>query len=97
MLFILKAGCLAIYSLALAGVAGLLPSGLSGTIQTTAAVFLGVHILELIFAFKHVRLYRGSLAVSVLLTILFGLLHWKPLANDQARRNGKGTNPGARA
>ena len=34
--------------------------------------------------FKHVRKYRGPLAVSVLLTLLFGLLHWKPLAQ---RRN----------
>ena len=35
--------------------------------------------------FRHVRRYRGPLALSVLLTLLFGLLHWKPLAD--ARRN----------
>jgi hypothetical protein len=32
-----------------------------------------------------VRLYRGPLAISVALTLLFGLLHWKPLADEKAR------------
>ena len=35
--------------------------------------------------FKHVRLYRGPLAASVVLTLLFGLLHWKPMADQAAR------------
>jgi hypothetical protein len=34
--------------------------------------------------FKHVRRYAGPLWVSMVLTMLFGLLHWKPLA-DGAR------------
>jgi hypothetical protein len=42
---------------------------------------LAIHVAELLFVFKHVRLYTGPLAVSVLLTLLFGLLHWKPLAD----------------
>ena len=74
-----KAGCLAIYALALAGLAGLLPSGLSGAVQVIAAALLVVHVAELVFAFRHVRRYQGVLAVSVLLTLLFGLLHWWPL------------------
>lgn len=85
MLFVLKAGCLATYALALAGLAGLLPSGLAATMQTLAAALLVIHALELVFVFRHVRLYRGSLAVSVLLTMLFGLLHWKPLVDARAR------------
>ena len=85
MLIFAKAGCLAIYALALAGLAGLLPSGLSNTMQTLALVFMAAHVLELAFAFKHVRLYRGSLATSILLTLLFGLLHWLPLTKAQAR------------
>ena len=74
-----KAGCLAIYALALAGLAGLLPSGLAGTMLAIAVAFLAAHVVELAFAFKHVRRYQGALAVSVLLTLLFGLLHWWPL------------------
>jgi hypothetical protein len=35
--------------------------------------------------FRHVRLYKGPVAVSILLTLLFGLLHWKPLADARAR------------
>lgn len=85
MFFILKAVCLAIYALALAGLAGLLPDGVAHTMRNIAAVMLLVHALELLAMFKHVRLYRGPLAISVLLTMLFGLLHWKPLADENAR------------
>jgi hypothetical protein len=40
--------------------------------------------------FRHVRLYKGSLAVSIILTLLFGLLHWKPLADARARAEIRG-------
>ncbi len=86
---LLKAACLAAYGLALAGLVGLLPPGLAGTMQNIALVLLMIHALEVIFVFKHVRLYRGSLAVSILLTLLFGLLHWKPLADEQKRAAGR--------
>ena len=46
---------------------------------------LVLHTLELVFLFRHVRLYRGPLAISVILTLLFGLLHWKPLVDAKAR------------
>ena len=82
---LLKAACLAVYGLALAGLAGLLPPGLAGTMQNIALLLLVIHALEVMVMFKHVRLYRGALAVSILLTLLFGLLHWKPLADDQKR------------
>jgi hypothetical protein len=49
-----------------------------------ALLLLGIHALAVLFAFKHVRLYKGPLAVSVVLTLLFGLLHWKPLAQASA-------------
>jgi hypothetical protein len=81
----LKAAALAIYALALAGLASLVPSGLAAIVQGIAVAILALHALEVVFFIKYVRLYRGPLAVSVLLTMLFGLLHWKPLANHQAR------------
>jgi uncharacterized protein YhhL (DUF1145 family) len=81
----LKAACLMAYFLALAGLAGLLPAALAATVQQLALVLLLVHAVELVVMFKHVRLYRGSLAVSVLLTLLFGLLHWRPLAKAAAQ------------
>ena len=81
MFFVLKAVCLGIYALAMAGLAGLLPSGLAGSMQTIALVMLAVHAVELAVMFKHVKRYPGPLAISILLTMLFGLLHWKPLAD----------------
>jgi uncharacterized membrane protein (UPF0136 family) len=84
MLIVLKAACLAIYGLALAGLACFLPNKLSHTMQVIALALLVVHAIELLFAFRKVRLYRGSLAVSALLTILFGLLHWLPLTHAKA-------------
>jgi hypothetical protein len=82
---LLRLGCLAAYLLALASLAGWLPPGWFGRVQWVALVLLALHALELVFMFRHVRLYRGPLAVSVLLTLLFGLLHWKPLADARAR------------
>ena len=85
MFFVLKAVCLGIYALAMAGLAGLLPSGFAGSMQTIALVMLAVHAVELAVMFKHVKRYPGPLAISILLTMLFGLLHWKPLA-DAAKK-----------
>lgn len=83
MLCILKAACLAIYGLALAGVAGILPQGLARTMQVIAVAFLAIHALELVVAAEKVRLYRGRWTMSMLLTLLFGVLHWMPLAKAQ--------------
>ncbi len=85
MFFVLKAVCLGIYALAMAGLAGLLPSGLAGSMQTIALVMLAVHVVELAVMFKHVKRYPGPLAISIVLAMLFGLLHWKPLA-DAAKK-----------
>jgi uncharacterized protein YhhL (DUF1145 family) len=88
MMKLLKIACLATYALALAGLLGWLPPTLAGagSIALTASLaLLAIHALELALMFKHVRSYPGSLAASVALTLLFGLMHWKPLAEAQAR------------
>lgn len=84
-MLILKAACLAIYGLALAGWAGFLTSGLSAVVPLIAVVFLAVHALELVFAFKYVRRYHRSLTASMLLTMLFGVLHWVPLVKQSKK------------
>jgi hypothetical protein len=38
-----------------------------------------------VLAAEKVRLYRGWWIVSMVLTLLFGVLHWMPLAKAQAR------------
>ena len=75
---LLKAACIAAYALALS-------PGAMPRVTWVAGGLLAIHALELLFVFKHVRLYRGPLAASVVLTLLFGLLHWKPMADQAAR------------
>ena len=83
--YLLRALCLLAYVMAVATLAGLLPPGSFDRAPLVASVLLALHAAELLFMFKHVRLYQGPLAVSVLLTLLFGLLHWKPLADQHAQ------------
>ena len=83
--YLLRALCLLAYALALAKLAGLVPEGSFDRVTTVALVLLVLHMGELLLMLKHVRLYKGPLAVSVLLTLLFGLLQWKPLADEKAK------------
>lgn len=79
---IIKLALLALYAAALAGLAGLLPPGLAARLQNIALIILAIHVIEMVVMFGHVKRYRGPLALSMLLTLLFGLLHWKPLADE---------------
>ncbi|WP_280516170.1 2-oxoacid:acceptor oxidoreductase family protein [Aromatoleum bremense] len=80
-----KGSCLAIYLLALVGIFIDLPAGVAAPVQYGAVILLGAHVLEIFVAFKSIRLYRGSLVVSIVLTVLFGFLHWMPLARAKRR------------
>jgi hypothetical protein len=79
MVTLLKAACLIIYPLGIAASLGLLPASLS-FLSTVALVLLAAHALEAVVMFKHVKRYPGPLWVSIVLTLLFGLLHWQPLS-----------------
>lgn len=78
---VLKVVLLAIYASAILSFFIPLPFDASRWIRIVAAVALVAHALEAVVAFRHVRLYPGSLGMSLLLTLLFGFLHWKPLAD----------------
>ena len=78
----LKAAILAIYLLAIVGAFGVLPAGITSIVQKAALILLAAHTLELLIAFKSVQRYRGPLVDSIALTLLFGLLHWKPLSKN---------------
>jgi len=41
----------------------------------------------LVIFWRYIHLYPGALAFSVLLTMLFGVLHWKPLAKAQQKKS----------
>ena len=53
--------------------------------RIAAAVLLAVHAVEAVVFFRKLALYKGPLPVSIALTLLFGVLHWKPLADAAAR------------
>jgi hypothetical protein len=79
MLTILKLGCLALYALGLAALAGWLPGAAALAFEVVAAAFIVIHVLELPFFWTVLRTYRGPFAASVLLALLFGALHSLPL------------------
>ncbi|HZW19761.1 hypothetical protein [Noviherbaspirillum sp.] len=85
MMGLIKFSCLLLYAMALAGWTGMWTGPAAATTQIVALLILGVHVIEVFIAFKLVRRYPGSLATSVVLTLLFGLLHLRPL-EQQARR-----------
>ncbi|MEK7346964.1 MAG: hypothetical protein AAB176_14880 [Pseudomonadota bacterium] len=88
--YCLRALCLLVYAMALGQLVGLVPAGTFDRAPTLALVLLALHAGELLLFFKNVRLYPGPLAMSVVLTLLFGLLHWKPLAAQHAEKGQTG-------
>jgi uncharacterized protein YhhL (DUF1145 family) len=87
---VLKAICLAVYATALASMVVALPEAVASPARIVALLLLAAHALEAAVFLRHVRLYKGSLAVSLVLTLLFGLLHWKPMADAAARTGAAG-------
>ena len=74
-----KVLCIVLYAAAVGHWAGWMPSGVMPFATTLAVVFLGLHALEVPIFWRAVKCYRGPLALSVILTLLFGLLHLTPL------------------
>lgn len=82
MINLLKAGCLALYALALFSL--WIPlTGADPLLQYAALALLVAHLLEALAFFRLVRRYPGSIATSLLLTLLFGFLHWWPLRQSR--------------
>jgi hypothetical protein len=80
MMNILKAGCIAIYLLAVASLFVALPWGTGPVLQFVSVALIAVHALEAVFVLKIIKTYNGPLLTSLFLSLLFGLLHWMPLA-----------------
>jgi uncharacterized protein YhhL (DUF1145 family) len=86
--YVLKLICLSVFALAILALLGALPAHWVRAVLLSAAGLLLVHTVEVFFAFKHVRSYPGPLWISIVLTLLFGLLHWRPLARANAAAKG---------
>lgn len=81
---LLKATCLAIYLLAAIGAGLALPPGMVAWLRIVAGVLLLLHFAEVLLAFRFLKRHQGPLVDSVALTLLFGFLHWRPLARQPA-------------
>lgn len=76
----LKANLVVLYALTLASLVWPMPLDAGFWLQRISLILLAVHAVETVVMFKSVRKYAGSLTVSIALSLLFGLLHWMPLA-----------------
>lgn len=75
-----KASLLVVYLLGIASHIVALPGQAGPVVQTMSLALLLIHALECLLAYRYIKLYEGALAVSLVLSLLFGLLHWMPLA-----------------
>lgn len=78
----MKIACLVAYALGIAALLGLIHGPLASAAAIVTIALLGLHALELLYAFKFLHRHRGSMGTSVLLALLFGVLHWAPLARQ---------------
>ena len=76
----LKAMCIVIYATAVIVAFGVFHAGFTSIVQEVAVIFLALHVVELLVAFRSVQRHPGPLVDSIGLTLLFGFLHWRPLA-----------------
>ena len=82
----LKLACIAVYALALGSFFGWPRGDFSLAVRAFAALMLVVHAIELPFALRHLKRDSRSLLAGIGLTLLFGVLHWLPLARRDKLR-----------
>ena len=75
-----KVCLLAVYLLGIASHIVAFPGQGGPIVQTMSLALLLIHALECLLAYRYIKLYSGPLWLSLLLSMLFGLLHWMPLA-----------------
>lgn len=79
----LKALLLAVYAVAILANVVAMPGWLASGAQTLAVIILGIHVIETFFFWRYVKMWQGPLLVSIVLNLLFGILHWKPMQDDE--------------
>ena len=77
---------LAFYAAALVSCFGAMPTAIESVLQIGALVLLLAHAIEVVVCLRYVRLYEGPLAVSIVLTLLFGFIHWMPYKRQVEQR-----------
>jgi len=79
---VMRIACLVAYALGIAALAGLVHGPLAAAAAIVTIALVGLHALELLYAFRFLHRYKGSMGMSVVLALLFGVLHWAPLARQ---------------
>jgi len=73
-----KIFCLVFYAAALVSLFVPMPGWLAATLQFGTVALFVAHAIEVALCLRWIRMYPGSLAVSIVLTLLFGFVHWMP-------------------
>jgi len=79
---VMRIGCLLAYALGIAAFTGLIHGPLAAAAAIVTIALVGLHALELLFAYRFLHRHKGSMGASVALALLFGVLHWAPLARQ---------------
>ena len=77
--------CLLFYAAALLSLFVEMPAVLEQVLQYGTLVLFAAHAIEIVVAFRYIKLYEGSLLISMVLTLLFGLFHWMPYKKRAAQ------------
>ncbi len=83
MFMFLKALCLAVFGVAILANFIAMPAWLASTAQTLAVILFLIHLIEVFFFWRYVKMWKGPLIGSIALTLLFGILHWKPMQDEE--------------
>jgi len=79
----MRIACVVAYLLGAAALGGLLHGPVAAVAAIVTIALVGLHALELLYAWRFLHRYRGSMGASVALALLFGVLHWAPLARQR--------------
>ena len=75
----LKFCCLLTYAGGVVSTVAVLTHPLAHFLRLAAGFVLAMHALQVVFCWRQLRPYRGGMPASIVLTLLFGLLHWVPM------------------
>lgn len=81
----LKSNLIALYVLAIISLWVPLPWDSGPILQRISIALIAIHAVETLVAFKYVKAYDGPLGKSVALSLLYGLLHWLPIARQMKK------------
>ncbi|MBP8926165.1 MAG: hypothetical protein KBG75_09925 [Pseudomonadales bacterium] len=77
--------CLLFYAAALLSLFVAMPPAVEQVLQYGTLLLFAAHTIEIVVAFRYIKLYEGPLLISMLLTLLFGFVHWMPYKKRAAQ------------